>query len=167
MIVMVRMVTCLVSLAAATALAGCAGSTTAQTTPSGTSASASQPVTSAPPQSASPSQAGEEGCLHRENLTGVIGQTKNVKLQALATSIYAKLDCQGAQPLTKQLEAISKDPATAQQAKAVGATMDTQSVPQANAFTVKLIVITPAMAGCDVSAWDSPTKMKSVTCQDV
>jgi len=142
---------------ACSALVACGGSTTTQPTAQGTASASVSP---------SAGGGGQEGCTQREGITGVTGQTKNAQLLALGMSVYQSLDCNSTLSLTAQLEAASKNPDIVRRAKEIGATLSTQTVPEANARIVQFVVVSPSAALCNVSAWDSPFKMKNLHCQD-
>ncbi len=129
---------------AAVALAGCSGS-------SGDPA----PATSAPPTSAADN--GDAGCAAATN----DGQTKNIKMQQLATGVYESIQCDGPTSMSDQLQAAAKDPQVAADAKAAGAQFRVDS-----AAGGTVLAFTAGMSGCQIAVQDE-VNAKMVTCVDL
>lgn len=125
------------------ALAACGGSTT------------STPSSSAP--SASASGGGNSAC----QTATVTGQTTNVELQKIATSVYDSLDCSKSESMQAQAQTIAKSPELASKVKAIGGTLTTNTV--GGATDIQLVVVKDRSA-CQVLAMDSPMKGKSLNC---
>ncbi len=94
------------------------------------------------------------------SLADVSGTTKNTAMQELATDVYSSLDCTSDEPLQDQLKAAAESDATAQQAKAAGATAEVDTA--AGGTVLKLF---GSRSACQVTVLDN-SDSKMLVCGD-
>jgi hypothetical protein len=132
------------------ALAACGGggSTTTETPEAPPTASEAAPADTT------------QGCDFTDNT----GTSTNKKLQAFAVAQYESLDCSSATDLTEQLTTLIESPAFEQEVADLGWSSNTGDA--LGAISVAIIDI-EKRTGCTISAIDSPSRGKTVDCQDV